>query len=157
MKTSSVSTNALNLLLVIFLIAGCASKSSKIDEPEPTPEQTATVEEQEDKEADNANKIQGINGFSGKINGTPVSGSKFETLQIGMTVNDVIAIAGKATWRGTYGRPFDFSGDRTAFILRYRKKGNLIFTGGKLFDSSKGNLIIINHDEKEHGMRYLLW
>ena len=156
MRTSYVSTYALNLLLIIFLLSGCGTKSPKTEAPEPAPDQSAAPEEQ-DKEAENKNKIQGINGFSGEINGAPVPGSKFEVLQIGMTVKEVIGIAGKATWRGTYGKPFDFSGDRTAFILRYRNKGNLIFTGGKLLDSSKGNLIIINHDEKEHGMRYLLW
>lgn len=155
MRTSFVTARALNLLLVIFLLAGCGSKSPKTEEPEPAPDQSAVAEEQDkDKEAENKNKIEGINGFRGEINGTPVPGSKLGALQIGMTVQQVIAVAGKPTWRGTYGRPFDFSGDRTAFILLYRNRGSLIFTGGKLFDSSKGNLITINHNEKEVGYKW---
>ena len=154
MKTLSLSTTLFCLVLAALLSAGCAAKSAKVENAEPATEPTSAPEE-ESMEADNANKIQGINGFKGEIHGAPATNSKFYALQIGMTVKQVTDILGRPSWRGTYGKPFDFSGDRTAFQLRYRKQGNLIFTGGKLFNSAPGNLIIINHDDKE--LAYGIW
>lgn len=134
--------------LSILVVLGCASKSSQHKTTEVAAETPAEAIEPE-KEIAKVKKIAGINGFEGDILGAPVVGSKFQSLQIGMTVKQVTDILGRPSWRGTYGTPFS-GGDRTAFQLRYRDQGDLVFTGGKLFDNAPGNLVIIRHNAKEY-------
>lgn len=135
-------------VLSVLAIAGCASKPSLVKSTEAIAETPAGAVEPE-KEIAKEKKITGINGFEGDILGIPVVGGKFQSLQIGMTVKQVTDILGRPSWRGTYGTPFG-GGDRTAFQLRYRDQGDLVFTGGKLFDSAPGNLVIIRHNLKEY-------
>ena len=147
MKTSALGAIC-GISLFILLLSGCGTKAPQAKEPEPSTE-TSGVSRAENKEVRNETKTAGLNGFMGEIRGTPVVGSKFQSLQIGMTVKQVTDILGRPSWRGTYGTPFG-GGDRTAFQLRYRNQGDLVFTGGKLFDSAPGNLVIINQNAKEY-------
>lgn len=90
--------------------------------------------------------------FTGEIVGTPAEGSKFATLQIGMSMQDVQEIMDSAPARShTYesGKrwiPFYFGNDATRMQVLFREEGCLIFTGGNVWGGAGGELIQIEVD-----------
>lgn len=103
-------------------------------------------------------KVKGLNNWEGEITGKPARNSKFARLQIGMSMQQVVDLAGPPTDRGAYvtGKawiPFYFGSDRHRFEFVYKNQGRLIFAGGSLGDYSGGNLIWIIHNGNEPGYR----
>jgi hypothetical protein len=103
-------------------------------------------------------KVKGLNNWEGEITGKPARNSKFAKLQIGMSMQQVVDLAGPPTDRGAYvtGKawiPFYFGSDRHRFEFVYKSQGRLIFAGGSLGDYTGGNLIWIIHNGNEPGYR----
>ena len=101
--------------------------------------------------------VKGMDGIDGEITGKLAQGSKFSQLQIGMSLKQVMDIAGPPTDRGTYvtGRafiPFYFGGDRARYEVVYKGMGRLIFTRSAMLSSGM-NLIWIIHSSNETGYR----
>ena len=106
-------------------------------------------------------KIKGINGYSGEILGTPVAGSKFSKLQIGMTVAQVADILGTPSEQGTYVtgqafNPFNFSGSgSTRYQMIYKNQGRLIFDSPSVYDF--GGMTTTGSSHGAYGRGYLVW
>lgn len=90
--------------------------------------------------------------FEGEISGTAVPGSKFALLQIGMQMEEVQALFGRAPDRfhtyesGKRWIPFYFGNDARRMQVLYKGEGCLIFTAGGAMGGSGGDLIGIHHD-----------
>jgi hypothetical protein len=102
--------------------------------------------------------VKGLNDYEGEITGRPARGSKFASLQIGMSVREVSEIVGQPTDQGVYmtGKawiPFYMGADRHRFEMTYKGQGRLIFAGGSIGDFSNGHLIWIIHNANEPGYR----
>lgn len=109
-------------------------------------------------EAGSGQKVKGIGDWEGEITGKPAPGSRFNKLQIGMSMKQVTDIAGQPTDSGAYitGKawiPFYFGADRHRFEMVYKGQGRLIFAGGSLGNFTGGNLIWIIHNASESGYR----
>jgi hypothetical protein len=109
-------------------------------------------------EAGSGRTVKGLNDYEGEITGNPAPNSKFNQLQIGMSLKQVTDIAGQPTDSGAYvtGKafiPFYFGGDRTRIELAYKGQGRLIFAGGNLGNISGGNLVWIIHNAGDSGYR----
>jgi hypothetical protein len=109
-------------------------------------------------EAGQGAKVIGLNGWEGEITGKPAPGSKFAKLQIGMSMRQVVDLAGQPTDQGAYitGKawiPFYFGSDRHRYEMVFKNQGRLIFAGGSLGDFTGGNLIWIIHNANEAGYR----
>lgn len=108
--------------------------------------------------AGSGRKVKGLGDWEGEITGNPAANSRFNKLQIGMSMRQVIDLAGQPTDQGAYitGKawiPFYFGSDRHRFEMVYKGQGRLIFAGGSLGDFSGGNLIWIIHNGTESGYR----
>ena len=172
------SLSALALAVGVCCLAGCASTGSsdgKAAAEEPAAAQPASTKQQQPAgpragmdakgnvidpakvEAGSGRTVKGINDYEGEITGNPVPGSKFDKLQIGMSMGQVQSIVGPPTDQGAYitGKawiPFYFGGDRHRYEFTYKGKGRLIFAGGGMGDMS-GHLIWIIHSANEPGFR----
>lgn len=111
-------------------------------------------------EAGDGQKVQGLNDREGEITGKPAPDSKFIRLQIGMSMQQVIDLAGRPTDEGVYvtGKAwipfyFRFGSERRRYELVYKGQGRLIFAGGSLADHTGGSLIWIIHNRTEGGYR----
>jgi len=109
-------------------------------------------------EAGSGQKVKGLNDWEGEITGKPGPGSKLAQLKIGMSMRQVIDLAGNPTDQGAYmtGKawiPFYFGSDRHRFEMVYKNQGRLIFAGGSLGDFTGGNLIWVIHNPTEGGYR----
>lgn len=109
-------------------------------------------------EAGHGKKVKGLGNWEGEITGKPAPNSRFNKLQIGMSMRQATDLAGQPTDQGAYmtGRawiPFYFGSDRHRFEMVYKGQGRLIFAGGSLGDFSGGNLIWIIHNATESGYR----
>lgn len=109
-------------------------------------------------EAGSGQKVKGLNNWEGEITGRPVAGSRFTRLQIGMSMRQVVDLAGQPTDQGAYmtGKawiPFYFGSDRHRYEMAYKGQGRLVFAGGSLGDYTGGNLIWIIHSAAETGYR----
>jgi hypothetical protein len=112
----------LSALTVLAVLAGCAHNKSKDD--------TATPQKHE--KSDKADKKD--ESKSGVI-GTPLPGSKFAKLKLGMTMKEVFAKIGRpdAQWHRPTGKshiPFYFGDDRWVEECSYKKEGRLTFNSG---------------------------
>ena len=158
------------------LLAGCVtlpgSKSSEA--PAPAAKQTAAaapsgpkigpgmnergdVTDPKKVEAGYGRTVKGLNDYEGEITGNPVPGSKFNQIQIGMPLKQVIDIVGQPTDQGAYvtGKafiPFFFGSDRYRHEVVYKGLGRLVFAGSSGFDSN-AHLIWIIHSAAEQGYR----
>jgi hypothetical protein len=108
-------------------------------------------------EAGHGQKVKGIGDWEGEITGKPAAGSRFTRLQIGMSRQQVLDIAGQPTDQGAYvtGKawiPFYFGSDRYRHELAYKGMGRLIFAGSAGFDS-RAHLIWIIHNGNDSGYR----
>jgi hypothetical protein len=109
-------------------------------------------------EAGSGQKVKGLGDWEGEITGKPAPGSRFNKLQIGMSMKQVTDLAGQPTDSGAYitGKawiPFYFGADRHRFEMVYKGQGRLIFAGGSLGNFTGGNLIWIIHNASESGYR----
>lgn len=109
-------------------------------------------------EAGSGRKVKGLNDWEGEITGKAAPSSKFNKLQIGMSMKQVVDLAGQPTDQGAYmtGKawiPFYFGSDRHRYEMVYKSQGRLIFAGGSLGDFTGGNLIWIIHNANESGYR----
>ena len=106
-------------------------------------------------------KVTGINGYSGEILGTPVAGSGFSKLQIGMTVAQVANILGTPSEQGNYitaqaFNPFNFTGSGSSrYQMVYKNKGRLIFDSPSAYDFGSMSSTGVAHGA--YGRGYLVW
>lgn len=90
--------------------------------------------------------------FEGEITGTARPGSAFAQLRIGMDMDEVQRVMGRAPDRththesGKRWIPFYFGNDARRLQALYRGEGCLSFTGGNVWGSAGGDLIAIHHD-----------
>ena len=108
-------------------------------------------------EAGSGQKVKGLGDWEGEITGRPAPGSRFTRLQIGMSRQQVLDLAGQPTDQGAYvtGKafiPFFFGSDRYRHELTYKGQGRLVFAGSGGFDSN-AHLIWIIHSANESGYR----
>ena len=88
----------------------------------------------------------------GEVRGTPVPGSKFSKLAIGMQSAEVQNILDRAPDRshshesGKRWIPFYFGDDVRRTQALFKGEGCLTFTGGNAWGGGGGDLIGINHD-----------
>ncbi|MFN0301474.1 MAG: hypothetical protein ACKVQU_14100 [Burkholderiales bacterium] len=109
-------------------------------------------------QAGGGQKVKGLNNWEGEITGKPGPSSQFTKLEIGMSMRQVVDLAGQPTDQGAYitGKsfiPFYFGSDRHRFEMVYKNQGRLIFAGGSLGNFSGGNLVWIIHNGSEGGYR----
>ena len=112
-------------------------------------------------EESSSHEVKGRNGVEGEINGTPIAGSVFQKLEIGMSQKQVEDIVGSkrqdAAECGSYmtGKsfiPFHFGGDKVRQECAYKGLGRLVFTNQSDFDG-RAVLIKIEFDASEDGYR----
>ena len=151
----------LTVLITVCVLAACVANQPKTDD---SPSQSTSAEKKQTSsgikpgmdargnvidptkvESGSGRMVKGINNYEGEITGNFVHGSKFEKLQIGMSMKQVQDIVGEPTDQGGYitGKawiPFYFGSDTTRFEWTYKGKGRLIFAGGGIGDFT-GHLI----------------
>jgi hypothetical protein len=158
-------------LLAIAITAGCANRGQRNEAPEPQAAPAAApkgpapglnangdVVDASKVAAGSGRKVKGLGDWEGEITGNPAPNSKFTKLQIGMSMRQVVDIAGQPTDQGGYitGRafiPFYFGSDRHRFEMAFKGQGRLVFAGGSLGDFTGGNLIWIIHNPNDTGYR----
>lgn len=90
--------------------------------------------------------------FEGEVTGKARPGSAFAQLRIGMDMEEVQRLMGRAPERththesGKRWIPFYFGNDARRLQALYRGEGCLSFTGGNVWGSAGGDLIAIHHD-----------
>jgi hypothetical protein len=110
-------------------------------------------------ESGSGRHVKGLHDWEGEITGNTVPGSKFDQLQIGMSLKQVTDIVGDPTDSGAYvtGKafiPFFFGSDAARMELTYKGKGRLIFaSGGLTGGTTGGNLIWVINSANEVGYR----
>lgn len=106
-------------------------------------------------------EVKGRKGVEGEIVGTPIPGSIFEKLEIGMSQKQVEDIVGSKRQDGAEcgsymtGKsfiPFHFGGDKVRQECAYKGLGRLVFTNQSDFDG-RAVLIKIEFDASEDGYR----
>jgi hypothetical protein len=169
---SSTKTAILSAILATsaILITACANKpaervaTTEINTTTPVTsskiEPKAGTKAKEVEPKSNTAEVAGINGYTGEVSGKPASNSKFKSLQIGMSMRQVMDLAGLPTDQGAYitGKafiPFYFGGDRHRTEFAYKGSGRLIFASDSPWTGSYtgGSLIKILHDAKDTGYR----
>jgi outer membrane protein assembly factor BamE (lipoprotein component of BamABCDE complex) len=152
---------------LVILVAGCATRggstgaaTSSSSIPSGMNALGEVVDSSQVSEG-HGKKVTGINGYSGEILGTPVSGSKFSRLQIGMTVAQVADILGTPSQQGNYVtgqafNPFNFSGaGSTRYQMIYKNQGRLIFDSPSAYDF--GGMTTTGASHGAYGRGYLVW
>lgn len=109
-------------------------------------------------EGGHGQQVKGLGDWEGEITGKPAPGSKFTKLQIGMSMKQVMDIAGAPTDQGAYitGKmfiPWYFGADKYRHEMVYKGMGRLIFASPGGFELGAGNLIWIIHNANESGYR----
>lgn len=134
---------ALTASISLFCIA-CASPSGNTDT-----KQTQTPQAS----SSNARVVKSKDGtFTGEIVGKPAPSSKFSKLQIGMHMNEVQDVMGRAPDRlhtfesGKRWIPFYFGNDARRMQVLYKNEGCLIFTDGNVWGGAGGDLVQIEAD-----------
>jgi hypothetical protein len=133
-------------LAIPVLLAACATK-----QPPNAPSEGSSASGNSGAAAGQAVKSRD-GSFSGEVAGKPVPGSKFSNLQIGMRMNEVQDILGRAPDRlhtyesGKRWIPFYFGNDARRMQVLYKGEGCLIFTEGNVWGGAGGDLINITHD-----------
>lgn len=102
-------------------------------------------------------EVKGINDWTGYVQGTPASNSKFANLKIGMGQREAMDIAGPPTDTGSHvtGKafiPFYMGSGSVETWLHYKGVGRLLFASNGGFSSTTG-LIGIEHDASERGYK----
>jgi hypothetical protein len=170
MKKGRIVAIALLALGSGALLSGCLSNSPKSETSSssapaakptgPAPGMNSNGEVVDSKliEAGRGQTVKGIDGWEGEITGKAAPKSKFSRLQIGMSMRQVMDIAGQPSDQGAYvtGKawiPFYFGSDRYRHEMVYKGQGRLIFAGGSVGDYTSGHLIWIIHNANEPAYR----
>jgi hypothetical protein len=151
MKNSPV---LLSLFAAAALVSGCASNPSSAPAPAPAPAPAAAAPAAAAAApAPAGQKVKSRDGkYDGEVIGKARAGSKFAQLQIGMQMNEVQDLMGRAPDRfhtyesGKRWIPFYFGNDARRMQAVYKGEGCLVFTGGNVWGSSGGDLVAIHHD-----------
>jgi len=98
-------------------------------------------------EAGHGQRVKGVDGWDGEIIGKPVPGTKFEKLQIGMPMAQVLKIAGEPSdggtrVSGTMFNPLYIGNDKYKRELLYPGVGRLVFGDSVGFAASSGGRLI---------------
>jgi hypothetical protein len=132
---------ALTASISLFCVA-CASPSGNTDTKQ-TPQASSSK----------ARVVKSRDGkFTGEMVGTPAASSKFAKLQIGMQMNEVQDLMGRAPDRmhtfesGKRWIPFYFGNDARRMQVYYKNEGCLIFTDGNVWGGAGGDLVQIEAD-----------
>lgn len=140
--------NFVTITLTATLLAACASNPQA-----PAQEQAATSSSAASPQGAAPTIAKSRDGsFEGEISGTAVPGSKFAQLQIGMQMDEVQGLFGRAPDRfhtyesGKRWIPFYFGNDARRMQVLYKGEGCLIFTAGGVMGGSGGDLLGIHHD-----------
>ncbi|HEX5127594.1 MAG TPA: hypothetical protein VFW00_12690, partial [Rhodocyclaceae bacterium] len=160
-------------MLISAAMAGCASKGNSTPEAEKTPASQASapaptgvqpgmnakgeVVDSSKVESGSGKKVK-VGEWEGEITGKPAPNSKFNKLQIGMSMKQVTDLIGQPSDQGVYitGKafiPFYFGGDKHRYELVYKNVGRLTFAGGGVGDWNSGHLIWIIHNAHEPAYR----
>lgn len=176
MKKGRIVSIALLALGSGALLSGCLSNSPKSETasssapasapapaakptgPAPGMNSNGQVVDSKLVEAGRGQTVKGIDGWEGEITGKPAPNSRFSRLQIGMSMRQVMDIAGQPSDQGAYvtGKawiPFYFGSDRHRHEMVYKGQGRLIFAGGSMGDYTSGHLIWIIHNANEPAYR----
>ena len=136
--------STLALMTTTALLSACLATTA----PAPAPTQAQAPAAPAD--ATRATSRDG--SFEGEITGQPRPGSAFAQLRIGMDMDEVQRLMGRAPDRthshesGKRWIPFYFGNDVRRLQALYRGEGCLTFTGGNVWGSAGGDLIAIHHD-----------
>lgn len=89
--------------------------------------------------------------FTGEISGTPVAGSKFAQIQIGMRADEIQKLIGAPDELYSYhtGKrwiPFYLGDDARRIVVHHKGEGCLTFTGGKIWGGGEHVLIRMDVD-----------
>jgi hypothetical protein len=156
--------------IAIVMLTGCAGRGQRSETAEvqpaaapaqgPAPGLNAKgdVIDSSKVAAGSGRKAKGLGDWEGEITGNAAPNSRFNKLQIGMSMRQVVDLIGQPTDQGAYitGRsfiPFYFGSDRHRFEMAYKGQGRLVFAGGSIGDFSGGNLIWIIHNASDSGRR----
>jgi hypothetical protein len=137
-----------SMALMSLLMCACATTKPQSEPVQAAPSaSTATAASTASRE------VKSRDGkYSGEVTGTPVAGSKFSKLVIGMEVSEVQEILGRTPDRshsyesGKRWIPFYFGNDARRTQALYKGEGCLLFTGGNIWGGGGGDLIGIAHD-----------
>jgi hypothetical protein len=169
-KSSSLHLTALAALCAGVALSACQTTSGSSSSPAPAPaaapaapkigpgmNANGEVIDSSKVEAGYGQKVKGLGDWEGEITGKPAPGSKFTRLQIGMSRQQALDIAGPPTDQGAYvtGKawiPFFWGSDRYRHELAYKGQGRLIFAGSSGFDGN-AHLIWIIHNARDTGYR----
>jgi hypothetical protein len=137
-----LTTHLLAAAAALSLVA-CASKQTAPSQPE----RTATPS------SPNGRMVKSRDGsYQGEVIGQPRANSRFARLQIGMHMDEVQTVLGRAPDRmhtyesGKRWIPYYFGNDARRMQVLYRGEGCLIFTGGNVWGGGSGDLLTIEHD-----------
>lgn len=106
-------------------------------------------------------EVTGRKGVEGEILGTPIAGSPFQKLEIGMSQKQVVDVIGDdrqddadcgSYMTGKSFIPFHFGGDKVRHECAYKGLGRLVFTAQSDFDM-RAVLIKVIYDASEDGYR----
>jgi len=137
-------------LIVTGFLAACASKQPDAhSQQQPRAQATGRA----DATPAGTQIVKSRDGtFDGEVVGTARADSKFAKLQIGMQMNEVQDVMGRAPDRlhsyesGKRWIPFYFGNDARRMQVLYKGEGCLIFTAGNVWGGAGGDLIGIHHD-----------
>ncbi len=112
-------------------------------------------------EGGHGRKVKGLGDWEGEITGNAAPNSRFNKVQIGMPMRQVMDLVGPPTDQGAYitGRafiPFYRGSDRSRFELAYKGLGRLVFAsdGGYRWGGGGGGYLIwIIHNANDSGYR----
>lgn len=174
MKSSSRTTARMAILIAALLATGCstlpgssaesatdtktaAKTAAPVSKVGPGMNERGEVVDAKLVEAGYGQTVKGLNDYEGEITGKPAPRSKFTKLKIGMSLKQVLDLAGQPTDQGAHitGKafiPFYFGSDRYRYETVYKGSGRLIFAGAAGFDSN-AHLIWIIHSANEAGYR----
>ena len=141
-----INSKLLLSVAATILCSACATKQPQ-SSPSQSPPPSAAPSAPASKEVKSRD-----GSFSGEVVGAPVAGSKFSKLQIGMQMNEVQDVLGRAPDRlhtyesGKRWIPFYFGNDARRMQVLYKGEGCLIFTNGNVWGGAGGDLVGITHD-----------
>ena len=140
-------------LTLVLLVSACANKQPSgqpAPAASPAPQAAATAPA---KSAPNVRVVKSRDGsYEGEVIGTARPGSQLAKLSIGMHMNEVQDVMGRAPDRfhtyesGKRWIPFYFGNDARRMQALYNGEGCLIFTEGNIWGGAGGDLIQIQHD-----------
>lgn len=131
------------------LLSACLATTAQAPAPAPAP---AASKAPAAPKADVQTTTSRDGSFEGEITGKARPGSAFSRLRIGMDMDEVQTVMGRAPDRththesGKRWIPFYFGNDARRLQALYRGEGCLSFTGGNVWGSAGGDLIAIHHD-----------